>query len=607
MKQFSQSTKAGGKKFFGNFSPVSAGQWKRAIEKDLNGADYEKKLVWKPGDEMSVNPFYSAGQTKNLKLFPAPAPGNFPFTRELSKWKICEDVPPLSTPRAAAMAAKGVDGGADWVLFRNLKIRTAKDFAKLLSKTDLAKTGVCFAPARGSVRQAELFEKSVSGKKSADLAGFFLCDPIGSGEKDETERLAKLIKRFDKRTNGYGCVGVNGAEFHNSGATAAQEAAFALALGAEYLVALGKHGVPARVASQSMVFHFAVGSVFFMEIAKLRAARAVWAHIVERFDPRANGRMRIHASVSALNKSICDPEVNILRATGEAMAAIVGGCNSLSIPAFDGRYRNAEKSQAVARNTQLILKEECGLHRVADPGAGSYYIDALTDKLADAVLRLFLEIEKRGGFAKCLADGFIKQRLSDSAKERARKIAEGKESLIGVNRYPIENERVADRIKVKPGGAGGEFEILRAETERGSRGRGAKFPSVFLVQTGDPAMRSARTVFSTNFFAAAGFEITDGGVFSSPRSAAAAAVKSRADVFVVCSEDSAYADFVPPFARALKRKMKNAFVTVAGNLAENDRRACEKAGVDEFIHIRSNILETLKKTQKAIGIGGAEK
>ncbi len=604
MKQFSRNAKARGKKFFGNFPPVSAGQWKRSIEKDLKGADYEKKLVWKPGGEISVDPFYSAAQTKNLKLSPAPAPGSFPFTRELSEWKICEDIPPLSAPRAATMAAKGVEGGADWILFRNPKVRTAKDFAKILSETDLAKTGVCFAPARGSVRQAELFEKSVS---SADLTGFFLCDPIGAGETDETKRLAKLIKRFDKRTSSYGCVGVNGAEFHNSGATAAEEAAFALALGAEYLVALGKHGVPARVAAKSMVFHFSVGSVFFMEIAKLRAARAVWAHIVERFDARTNGRMKIHVSASVLNKSVCDPEVNILRATGEAMAAIVGGCNSLSIPAFDGRYRNAEKSQTVARNTQLILKEECGLHRVADPCAGSYYVDALTDKLADAVLNLFLDIEKRGGFAKCLADGFIKKRLRDSAKERARQIAEGKESLIGVNRYPIENERVADRIKAKPRGAGGEFEILRAETERSSRGKKAKFPSVFLVQTGDPAMRSARAVFSTNFFAAAGFEIINGGVFSSPRSASAAAVKSHADVFVVCSQNSTYADFVPPFARALKRKKKNALVAVAGNLEETDRRACEKAGVDEFIHVRSNILETLKKTQKAIGIGGAGK
>ena len=581
------------------FAPVSAAAWKKSVEKDLKGADYGG-LVWKPAGAapdtpLEIEPFYCPEHMKGLSLFPAPPPGVFPHTREVSSWEVCEDIPPSPLAASARMARESIEGGADGILFREAKASTPAQISKLLSGIDPARTGVRFAPKGAGIAQAralaEFFAKSAIKKPR----GFVLCDPLGSGKAWEMKSLAALVREFDKSARGFGCVGVRAERFHEAGAEPVEEAAFALAAGAEYLCALSSLGVAPRMAARAMVFHFAVGSAFFLEAAKIRAARAVWAHIVEKFDRRANGRMTIHASPSSTNKPVCDPEVNILRATCETMAAVAGGCGSVSVPAFDGRYAPpSARSQAVSRNIQLILRDECGLGAVADPCAGSYYADTLTDKAAGAILDLFLEIEKRGGFAECARSGFVRRRLRESAKRRAERVASGAEPLIGVNKYPLEGERMAARLKNGAFGAAREFERLRASAERG------KTPRVFLVKTGDAAMRSARAVFAVNFFAAAGFEITDGGAFKTARAAANAATASGADIFVICSEDSNYGRFAPQFASLVRKKRKNAAVAAAGRARGEDEEKCEKAGVS-FINTRSNILETLKQFQKAAG------
>ena len=582
------------------FPPVSAAQWKKSVRKSLkNDSDYEKKLVWKPaGGGIEMEPFYGPEHMRNLTLFPAPAPGNFPFTRESSAWTVCEDIPPVSASAAARMAGEGEKGGAESVVFRRARAATPAEISKLVSNLNLAKTGVCFDPGGAGLEQAGALADFIKKSKVKNPKGFVLCDPIGEGGGgSEIRRLAALVGKLRNSAKGFGCVGVRASRFHAEGAEPVEEAAFGLALGAEYLAALAGAGVPPRAAADAMVFHFDIGSTFFLEIAKLRAARAVWAHIVEKFDRSANGRMRIHASASMVNKPVCDPEVNILRATCEAMAAIAGGSGSISISAFDVRYAAGEaRSQTVARNIQLILRDECGLGLVADPCAGSYYADTLTDKFARAALDLFLEVEKRGGFMKC-RDGFIAERLKESKKRRGDRVAAGSEPLIGVNRYPLEGERIAGRLKRRGHqGAAKEFERLRADTEKGG-----KPPLVFLVKTGDPAMRSARAVFSANFFATAGFEIKDGGVFGSARSAAAAAAKSGAKVFAVCSEDGAYGGFAPQFAALVKKRKKKAVIAVAGNAPAEERNRCEEAGC-VFINVRSNLLKTLREIQKSAGV-----
>ncbi len=605
MKRRADGKKAGVKRLFENFTKVSPEQWKKAVAKTLKGAGYEK-LVWKPeGDELPIEPFYCAENLAGLKLFPAPAPGNFPFTRKSSRWKICEDIPPSAAARAAKLARAGVEGGAERVLFGNKKPATAKEVEKLLSAIDLSKTGVCFATADSATATA--LAGLFSGKTGVKPDGFALCDPLG-GALDgksggtETGKLAKILPAFEKSFPDYGLIGVCGGRFRDAGADIVEETAMSLALGAEYLVRLGEKGVCVDTAARAMVFHFPVGTVFFPEIAKLRAARAVWAHIVERFDAKVSGEMKIHASSSAVNKSVCDPEVNILRSAVEAMAAVFGGCDSLSIRAFDGRYETgAAKSQTVARNTQLILREECELNKVADPCAGSYYVDTLTEKIARAALSFFQEIEKRGGFLKCAESGFLTNRLRESRKARMEKIAAGAETLTGVNKYPIEGERVLDRLKkTDTATAAADFERLRAATERHANKKGGKFPSVFPIKTGDPAISSARAVFSTNFFATAGFKIESGGVFNSATQAAKAAAKSRADVYVICCEDAKHPEFAPAFVSAARKKVKNPVVVVAGDLEKEDTE--KYAGVFEFINTRSNVLGALKRIQKAVGI-----
>jgi methylmalonyl-CoA mutase len=377
-------------------------------------------------------------------------------------------------------------------------------------------------------------------------------------------------------------------------------------MGNEYIASLTDSGLAAEDVARSICFTFGLGSNYFFEIAKIRAARLLWAVIARKHGVSDKGQiMNIHAITGEWNKTVYDPYVNLLRTQTEAMSASLGGVDSLTVTAFDSVYKEpSDFSERIARNQQLLLKEESHFDKIVDPAAGSYYIENLTAMVAEKAWDLFLEIENEGGFLESLKAGLVQKRIENNAQKRNAYLSRGREKLLGTNIYPNINEvldyksetSVQDDVtEVKPLKLyrGAElFEQLRSETDSWhSR------PRVFMLTTGNPVMRKARSQFATSFFSVAGYEIVDNIGFETPQDGIQAALDQKADIVVICSSDEEYAALAPVVYEGLKGR---AIVVVAG-LPESESELRE-AGIENFISLKSDILRTLQGFNKLLGI-----
>lgn len=364
------------------------------------------------------------------------------------------------------------------------------------------------------------------------------------------------------------------------------------------MAAMQSRGVAIDRAAASIGFSFAVGSNYFFQIAKLRAFRVVWAQVVESFGGACeNASAHIHARTSRWNKTIYDPHVNVLRATTEAMSAILGGADSITVAAFDECYRAPdEASRRLARNTQIVLKQEALLAMVADPGAGSYCLETITDFLAREAWKSMQQVESAGGFQKAVAGGLIAQALDRSRTAKESAIASRRRVLTGTNQYANPAERALGRIELEVDSQRGAapYEALRLRTER-SAAKTGRLPRVLLAEIGDARMRAARSNFAANFFACAGFEVQTKR-FDTPEQIAAC----DAGLMVLCSADTEYLALATGLIASLKKLGKQTLVLIAGRPESAEQ--LKAAGVADFIHVRSNPIEVLTKWQRQMGI-----
>jgi methylmalonyl-CoA mutase len=369
---------------------------------------------------------------------------------------------------------------------------------------------------------------------------------------------------------------------HDRGGTAVQELGFGIALGVERLVEGLQVGRNVDEVAKGIRFVFAIGSNYFFEIAKVRAARMLWARAVSAFQPQDESSclMNIHACTALSNKSIYDPFANVLRATTEAMAAVIGGCDSLEVRPF--RF-----SDRLALNIQRLLQEESHFDRVADPAGGSYYVERLTDALADHGWRLFQQVEAEGGYTK--AKGSIATALAESRAARDKALSSRRRTLVGVNNYPDLNETIDVSVEVPQGSwrAATLFESLRLKTEAFTRERG-KRPKVLLLERGELTMRQARSQFSQNFFGCAGFQIEISHEYE----------RADADLIVLCSSDPEYL----ALAQEVCPKVKQPVVVAGDPKAQLDQ--LKAAGVQGFIHIRTDAIAALTEWETRLGILG---
>ena len=448
-------------KLFEQFPPVTTEEWMEKIKTDLKGADFNKKLVWKTNEGFEVKPFYRKEDTACLSFINT-LPGEYPYIRgarkEGNNWLVRQniDVEDYSSANKKALdiLMKGVDSlgfiinDPDSVNEKNIETLLegihlesveinilsngkAKEILEYLKKI-VTRNGIDFTKIRGAIETDPLGRLMINGT---------LCIPVESG-LDYLASLTHSASIFPYLKT----IRVNASNFTNAGADLVKELAFGLSMANEYMVQLTERGIPSDMSASKICFTFGIGSNYFFEIAKLRAARLLWTLIFSAWktEKDESAVMDINCITSRWNKTVFDPFVNLLRTQTEAMSAVLGGADSLTVDPFDMVFRQPEEfSERIARNQQLLLKEEAYFDKTADPAGGSWYIEKLTHLIAENAWKLFIEIEDNGGFLTSLKNGYIQKSVSESAEIRKAEIIGKKEILLGTNKYPDINETIS--------------------------------------------------------------------------------------------------------------------------------------------------------------------
>ncbi len=611
-------------KLFAEFPPVSTEQWEAVIATDLKGADYERKLVWRTAEGFNVRPYYRAENLEGIEFLGSQA-GEFPYVRgthNSNDWAIHQSVC-VKCPKAAnEEALKLLNAGVNSLGFclceaDNIDaafIDTLLD-GICIPAVELTFGGKDFVPTANLIM--DKFE--AMGIEKDEIKANFIFDPIVKdlsqkgiyccGDEQGTA-CYEAVAEFIKRTADYKrirVVNVSGNIFSNAGSTIVEELAFSLAAGHDYLVKLTEMGLPIDLVARKIRFTFAVTSNYFMEIAKFRAARMLWANIVKGYNPEkaCSAKMFAHAVTSTWNQTVYDPYVNMLRGTTEAMSATLAGVHSLEVVPFNASYEQPDEfSKRIARNVELLLKHESHFDQVVDPAGGSYYIETLTKSIAEKAWKLFLEIEEKGGYVAAFKSGFVVEKVKASAAAKDKNIATRRQILLGANQYPNFTEVVDSAVcecvvtrkdeanVLTPYRGAMAFESMRMHVDRSG-----KEPKAFMLTCGNLAMARARAQFSCNFFACAGIRVQDNTFFHSLEEGVAAALEAKADIVVVCASDDDYAEVAPKIKEMLGGK---AILVVAGAPACTPE--LEAQGITNFINVKSNVLETLKFYLKELGI-----
>ena len=612
-------------KLFSEFAPVSTEEWMAKITADLKGVPFEKKLVWKTGEGFNVNPFYRAEDIEGLKTTES-LPGEFPYVRGTKKdndWKVRQNIEVCcfkgANEKALDLLTKGVTSLGFIIKGDEVNEENITTLLEGICPASVELNfNICNCKAEKLIGiLADYFKgKGVDAEKCYGSVNYdAFKKPLVKGKENSewVEGAAAVLKAGQALPN-YRVLAVNAFLFNNAGAYISQELGYALAWGNELMAKLTEAGFTADEVAKKIKFNFGISSNYFMEIAKFRAARWLWAEIVAAYKPACECacKMVAHAQTSEWNMTVYDAHVNLLRSQTEAMSAALAGVDSITVRPFDKIYQTPDDfSERIARNQQLLLKEECHLDKVVDPSAGSYYVEVLTNSLADVAWKLFLEVEEKGGFSVAVNAGEIQNAVNASNVARKKAVATRREILLGSNQYPNFTEVAADKIQEKGfcccgGGHCGEatipaldfsrgaseFEALRMTTEKSG-----KTPKVFMLTIGNLAMRLARSQFSANFFGCAGYKIIDNLGFDTVEAGVEAAVKAGAEIVVLCSSDDEYAEFAPAAYKALAGRAE--FVVAGAPACADDLKA---QGIDQFVNVKSNVLETLKAFNAKLGI-----
>ena len=613
---------------FSEFAAVSTADWEAKIKQDLKGAEYNKKLIWKTIEGIKVKPYYRSEDIDN-QPFTDILPEQFPFIRgnkNDNNWLIRQDIKVENMADANQKALRILNKGitALGFVFADVFPKNQAEFSRLMQGIQLDAVELFFDAGNKSLEVLQMLSTEVKNQKLNDLniRGSVNYDFLGKlsssgkcvkqGDKTGLDIAVELVEFAKDNLPNFRVLHINGELFHNAGADAVQELTYSLSAGNEYLARLTERGISINELSLRMHFSFAVGTNYFMEIAKLRAARLLWSQIVQAYQPccEYKSQMLIHTTTSRWNMTAYDPHINLLRGTTESMSGIIGGTDIHTVTPFDTAYKTSDEfSERMARNIQIILKEESYLDRINDPAAGSYYIESLTMSVAETAWQSFQAIEKKGGYIAAFTEGFIQEEIEKTAQKRLLLLATRRENLLGTNQFPNGEEKISKQVDfetafpkqvtdneliakpLKSFRLAEEFEKLRLKTEQKDVP-----PSVFMFTYGKLNMRKARAAFATNFFACGGFNTIDNFGFPKVEAGIAAAQKSHAEIVVICSSDEEYPEIAPAIYKALNQQ---ATVVIAG-YPKDSIEELQQLGIQHFIHVKSNVLEELKVFQRKL-------
>ena len=612
------------KKLFQEFVAPTTQEWLDKIQVDLKGADFQKRMVWRTNEGFNVQPFYRREDVEKLQT-PDSLPGEYPFVRGNKKldneWYVRQNITANSAAEANAKALDVLNKGVTSLGFAIPKTELSEEYVDtLLNNIVCDCVELNFVTCkRCSLKLAEIlvayFDKK--GYNKENIVASIDWDPIektvmkGKDVDFLWEYAPKLIETVKDYPN-FRVISVNSVSLNNSGAYIVQELGYSLAWGAEYLQQLVDAGVEPTLAAKKIKFNMGVSENYFMEIAKFRAARMLWAEIVKQYEPKCECacKMIVNAETSMYNMTVFDAYVNMLRTQTESMSAALAGVHSIVVKPFDAAYEVPNDfSERIARNQQLLLKEECHFSTVVDPSAGSYYIEELTSSLAKEAWKLFIAVEEQGGFFAAAKAGTIQDAINSTNEKRHLHAAQRKEFILGTNQFPNFTENSEGKVaeteccncgcdetapfkSICASRLSADFESLRLSTEKAD-----KQPVAFMLTVGNLVWRQARAQFSTNFLACAGYKVIDNLGFSTVEEGIDAALAANADIVVICSSDEEYAEYAIPAYKYLDNR---AIFVVAG--APACAEELKEAGIENFIHVKVNQLETLKAFNEKLGI-----
>ena len=608
-------------KLFNEFPPVSTEAWKEKVVADLKGADFDRKLVWRTNEGFPVQPYYRQEDLNKLNYLDT-LPGEFPYVRGTktnnNDWLVRQNIIVKDLEEANKKALEILMKGVTSLgfVFNECTEVTVADLGVLLNNICLESVEVNFVAKCCTCKIAEAFAayvlagnwdpKNIEASVAYDPFGNYLLYGRFKNGVDHVVTQAQNLVAKTTELPKYRVLAVNGKNYGNAGASVVQELAFSLAQGAEYLSALTEAGTAVDDVAKNIKFNLSVSANYFMEIAKLRAARLLWAQIVKAYEPKCECgcKMKVHAETGSWNKTFYDPYVNMLRTQTETMSAALGGADSITVLPFNAIFEDPTTfSDRIARNQQLLLKEESHFDKIVDPGAGSYYIEELTASITDEAWKLFLEIQEKGGFLAAAKEGFIQTKVKEMAAKRDLNVATRRENLLGVNQFPNFTERLektelvedalhatdltaddAEIETIKPYRGAQAFEAIRVATDKYAKDH--QRPLAFMLTVGNLNFRKARAQFACNFFAVAGYEVKDNNGFATVEEGVAAAKEAGANIVVICSSDDEYTEMAPAAFNAINGE---AIFVVAGAPACTDE-------------LKSNLLEELKAYQVKLGI-----
>lgn len=665
------------------FPPHTYEQWHAAAEALLKGAPFEKRLVSTTYEDITIQPIYRREDIAGLEHH-RHLPGHDSLTRGsrpegmlIHGWEISQQLQARDASALAALIREALRGGqselninlgACPVAWRVDDFTTALDGVHLDAVSTYWRCGSC-APSLAAMLLASARQLGFDPRQ---LRGGIENDPLGQwvlkgGLRHPLEtrfaHMAALTRDLAQLAPRLRTITVRGDIYHDAGASATQELSCVMATLATYIRRMQDAGIEPAQTMASTRLHLAIGSDFFMEIAKIRATRWLWSRMAAAFDIKDLPPIHIHASTSRWNKTCYDAHSNMLRVTSEAFAAVVAGVDGLHIGPYDEISEiTSGFSRRIARNLHTILREECGLDRVIDPAGGSYYIEWLTDQVAARSWELMQDIERRGGMIGCLEDGSIQSQIGAVRAERIRNIRQRKDRIVGTNMYPdakggrlpapVDQEHpttakhdpstttqpvlraeslIRDAIDAATAGsdlitlmramptsgpespaieaigqhrAAESYEFLR-DASAAYAARSGHAPSILQLNIGPSRKYRLRADWTTAFFEVAGFAVDAKRDFTTIDAALEALASSKAAIAVITSDDETYQNMAGPLAKAIRATGKPLQLLLAGAPGANEAEWSE-AGIDRFVHLRSNHFELNRELLQSIGVLAAE-
>ncbi|MEA1884782.1 MAG: methylmalonyl-CoA mutase family protein [Thermotogota bacterium] len=689
-------------RLFEDFDSSTYEQWKEAAEKLLKGVPFDKKMYTHTPEGVRLEPIYNLedGCPASNENFP----GYFRFRRSTKEtgylnpaWTIMQEesepIPQKWNESCLTHLMKGVDGinvrlnslskdcqlpeSSEDCCLKGLSVTDFEDFKGAFDSVKLTEYPLYMDCGINTEIYLALFY-ALKGEKIKKMKGTLGTDPLGrlvetgkiKASFDEVfDSIVRMIKWKKDKASELKTILIDTTPYHNAGASGVEELSIAFSTAVYYINKLLDRGLAIDEIANEITFSFSVASYFFMEIAKLRAARILWTTIVEAYGgQKESGKISIHARTSSRTQTIYDPYVNMLRDTSQAFSAILGGVDSLHVSPFEERKGlNSAFSKRVAKNVQLILKEECHLTMPIDPTGGTWYIEKVTDELSQKVWERFQQIEENGGIIEYYHQGLAEADIEKSRNFRQKEFTTRKRGIVGNNMYPnlfeeplsvdsdqkrkvqeqlfnsiqdvkgqsddflsvdtpVKIEELSEKLKtgaslqtlsktifkgstsaksLEPHHDAELFELLR-QTSCNIKTKTGELPKVFCANFSKLAVHKPRTGFTKGFFEVGGFDVLAQHSFETVEEAVDKALASKAKIVVICSSDKVYPEVVVPFTEAIKAKDHRIKVILAGKPDQSLADDYEKAGLDDFIFVKTDVYDFLKKAQEWVREQGGE-